>query len=105
MDQSGVYETVWYLERDKAPDLWEIGQVNITGRDVIISAEKDPAVNSGFAGVDEFYFTRNIDLCETIPSSAGLPTTTTTTPAPHSGRWQVHIKDSIISSSLRIPRL
>ena len=85
MEQSGEYETVWYLERDKAPGQWEIGQVNITGRDVIISAEKDPAVNGGFAAVDEFYFTRNIDLCETIPGYADVPTTTTTSSAPPSG--------------------
>ena len=67
--------------------MWEIGQVNITGRDIVISAEKDPAVNGGFAGVDEFYFTKGLDNCETIPSNADVPSSTTTTPSPKSGMW------------------
>ena len=69
---------MWQLDRGNAPGKWDIGQVNITGRDVIISVEKDPNINGGFVALDDFFFDRNLDFCKTLPIEAEVQTTTTT---------------------------
>ena len=76
---------MWQLDKENALSDWDIGQVNITGRDVIISVQKDPNVNGGFAAVDEFFFDRDVDTCKTKPAEAEVHITTTTS-SPKSGR-------------------
>ena len=89
LDSVGGHDLVWQLDSQKATGQWETGQVNITGRDVVISVEKDPNVNDGFAAVDEFFFDRNLDFCFTEPAGADVKTTTTKSPPSGPSRFAV----------------
>ena len=78
-DDKGGYEVLWLMTRDQAMGVWELGQVKIPGRDIVITAVKDNDVNKGYIAVDEFLVMENMDNCDTLPIAAGVETTTTAT--------------------------
>ena len=75
------YDVIWRLESPDEWGTWEVGQVKITGKSVIISAEKDNSSDSGFVALDDFLGFSHTDLCKTQPDRAD-PTTTSTTKQP-----------------------
>ena len=79
---------IWRLESPNESGVWEVGQVKITGKSVIISAEKDNSSSAGYVALDDFVGFSHSDLCKTQPERAEVtsttsgPTTTTTTKQP-----------------------
>lgn len=82
------YDVIWRLESPNESGVWEVGQVKITGKSVIISAEKDNSSSAGYVALDDFVGFSHSDLCKTQPERAEVtsttsgPTTTTTTKQP-----------------------
>lgn len=64
------YETVWELQFDEAVHTgkWEVGQVNISGRNIEIEAAaattEAPGAHTGYAAVDEFLLLTDVERCE-----------------------------------------
>ena len=82
------YDVIWRLESgmESVRGMWEVGQVRISGKSIIISAEKDEASNTGYVALDDFLGFSNAEECKTTPAEAVVtktttqpPTTTTTT--------------------------
>ena len=63
-------------------NVWAVGQVNISGQNIVIEAEKDTE-HAGYVAVDEFLILEHLDKCDTMPGDASPTpqTTTTTTPS------------------------
>ena len=82
------YDVIWRLESPNEAGVWEVGQVKVTGKSVIISAEKDNSSSAGYVALDDFIGFSHSDLCKTQPDRAEVtsttsgPTTTTTTKQP-----------------------
>ena len=91
-ESSGEYNTIWELRAQDAVDKWTVGQVNITGKNIVIEAIKNQ-VHSGFAAVDEFLILPDLDKCNTEPPQAYVPTpeppstTSTSTTSSGSGKF------------------
>ena len=74
------YDVIWRLESPVEGGQWTVGQVRVTGKSVIISAEKDVSSDTGYVALDDFLGFTHTDLCKTLPQQAEVtPTTTSTT--------------------------
>lgn len=84
---NGEYLTVWDLSSTQvSQDLWAIAQVNITGQNIVIEAEKDTE-HAGYAAVDEFLIIPHLDKCEIMPGIANpVPPTSTPPTSPPDGK-------------------
>ena len=73
--------TVWELTSESTENKWTLGQVNISGQNIVIEAEKDTK-HAGYAAVDEFLIIPNLDKCDTLPPNADVnkPTQPPTSP-------------------------
>ena len=75
-EEGGRREIIWKMVTGTG-GLWEIGQVNVTGMNIIITVEK-AAGSTGFVALDELFLVDNVEKCETLPPEAAVDVTTTT---------------------------
>ena len=88
----GQYDVVWLLDRGEAEGAWQLGQVtsylviynyiynhiyistylqvNITGRNIVLTAAREAGVSTGFVAVDDFLVFAGEDKCATQPEAA-----------------------------------
>ena len=79
-EEGGRREIIWKMDTGTAGE-WELGQVNISGMNIIFTVEK-AAGNNGFVALDELLLVDNIDKCDTQPKDAVVDKTTTSTTTP-----------------------
>ena len=75
------YDTLWQLENKDSEERWQIGQVNITGRSILVVAEKDSDVSGGYLAVDDFIGASGMEKCDNLPPQSD-PNHSTTPPSP-----------------------
>ena len=81
----GQYDVVWLLDRAEAEGAWQLGQVtsylvicnniyitiptypqvNITGRNIVLTAAREAGLDTGFVAVDDFLVFAGEDKCAT----------------------------------------
>ena len=64
------WETLWNLKSSDSDGRWVLGQVNITGRSILIVAEKEDGESSGYAAVDDFIEVEDVGKCDVLPEAA-----------------------------------
>ena len=81
-EPNGEFQVIWDLSSVNSENVWAIGQVNISGQNIIIEAEKNEEVHSGYAAVDEFLIIPNLDKCDVLPPDANVNNPPTPSPTP-----------------------
>ena len=64
------WETLWNLKSSDSDGRWVLGQVNITGKSILIVAEKEDGESSGYAAVDDFIEVEDVGKCDVLPEAA-----------------------------------
>ena len=85
-EKDDTYKTVWEMDAQLSDTTWEIGQVNISGQNIVVEAEKNTE-HAGYAAVDEFLIIPGLDSCTTLPTNANVDNPTSAPPTqPPSGK-------------------
>ena len=94
-EADGEYQTVWELSSQMSESLWAVGQVNISGQNIVIEAEKNTE-HAGWVAVDEFLIIPGLDKCDTMPGDASpTPPPTPTPTSPPDGKHCIQLQISI----------
>jgi len=78
-ETNGEYKTVWEMSSQLSESLWSIGQVNISGQNIVIEAEKN-TIHAGYVAVDEFLIIPGLNKCDIMPGDASPSPPVTPTP-------------------------
>ena len=86
-EDNGEFNTIWELSSEFSENVWAIGQVNISGQNIVIEAEKNTE-HAGYAAVDEFLIIPGLDKCDVLPPIANVnnPTPSPSTTKPPNGK-------------------